>query len=99
MKKTHKPFTKEVHAHDREAHEKVINIIEIGARGGLQIKALQTDHHIPVRMIGILVNNKKEIVVNFSTWMILRKFAKIIQCHFVKMKLSRHTLGDHLGSS
>lgn len=63
-----------MHADDRETHEKVI-ISEIGVRGGLQIKALQRDHHIPVRMIGILVNNKEEIVINSSTWMILREFA------------------------
>lgn len=64
-----------MHADDRKTHEKVIIIIEIGVRGGLQIKALQRGHHIPVRMIGILVNNKKEIVINSSTRMILREFA------------------------
>lgn len=64
-----------MHTDDRETHEKFINIIEIGVTGGLQIKALQRDHHIPVRMIGILVNNKKEIVINSSARMILREFA------------------------
>lgn len=64
-----------MHADDRETHEKVINITEMGVTGGLQIKALQRDHHLPVRMTGILVKNKKEIVINSSTRMILREFA------------------------
>lgn len=85
---------------EKEAHEKFITIIVKGVRMDLQIKVTQRYYHMPLRMIGILANNKKDIVIYSSTVMNLKRsmLTKTMQCYFVKINLLGHTLGDYLGS-